>query len=350
MFKDCQNLAIAIKLFKENENMSQLQFGVIGLGRMGGNLAAQALAKGMKVAGYDFHPASADLLGKGLIQVQDYQGFVANLARPRVIFIYIPAGHAVDDCADKLSEILEDGDVIVDGGNSYWGDSIRRHKKYLEKGIHFVDLGTSGGISGAESGACFMLGGTPEESAIIEPILTSLSVSGGYVHAGPPGAGHFVKLVHNGIEYGMLEAIGEGMALLEACPLKLNIQATLDVYTRGSVIRGWLIELMAAAYRQNDGLEKIDSYVDDTGEVNWLVDDAMHMEVPTPVIAMAVMQLINSRDEKKNWAKAISMIRHGFGGHAYGHSQVSEDERYRGRVGQYYFNGLDPNTIVHREE
>lgn len=325
----------------------QLEFGVIGLGRMGGGLAFQAMKKGIKVVGLDRNPSQSELIKAGLIFVKTNKELVQQLKSPRIIFIYIPSGAAIDHLMEDLKTTLQSGDIVVDGGNSYWGDSIRRHKKYLSEGIHFLDLGTSGGLLGAETGACFMLGGEPESVKLVAPILKQLCVKDGFVHAGPAGAGHFVKLVHNGIEYGMLQSIGEGVALLEACPLKINVQSTLDVYTHGSVIRGWLMELLRDGYRENKGVAKIDSYIDDTGEVNWLVGDAMHMEVSTPVIAQAVMSCIASRDENHYAAKTISMIRHGFGGHAYGHSQVSEDERYRGRVGEYYFTCEDPNKIVH---
>jgi 6-phosphogluconate dehydrogenase len=327
-----------------------MEFGVIGLGRMGGGLAEQALKKGMNVVGYDLSPPLPALVTQGLQVAHNYQDFVVKLQSPRIIFIYIPSGKAVDQLADELAQVLQPGDIIVDGGNSYWGDSIRRHKKYLEHNLHFVDLGTSGGISGANQGACFMLGSEPEIAAKIAPILSALSVTNGFVHAGPPGAGHFVKLVHNGIEYGMLQAIGEGIALLENCPLNIDIQNTLEVYCNGSVIRSWLIELICNAYKKNGGMGNIDSYVDDTGEVNWLVTDAMCMEVPVPVISQAVMQCIASRDSRHNAAKAVAMIRNAFGGHAFGHSKVSEAERYLGRVGDFYYLGKDPNTIIHSEE
>jgi 6-phosphogluconate dehydrogenase len=330
--------------------MATLEFGVIGLGRMGGGLAEQALKKGMKVVGYDLSAPPKTLTDQGLVFVKDYHDFVKNLQSPRIIFIYIPGGKAVDQLADELAKVLQPGDIIVDGGNSYWGDSIRRHKKYLANGLHFVDLGTSGGVSGANQGACFMLGSEPEIAARIAPILTTLAVPNGFVHAGPPGAGHYVKLVHNGIEYGMLQAIGEGISLLENSALKLDIKNTLEVYRNGSVIRSWLIDLICAAYKKNGGMGNIDSYVDDTGEVNWLVSDAMHMEVPVPVIAQAVMQCIASRDEKKNAAKAVAMIRNAFGGHAFGHSKVSEAERYKGRVGDYFYLGEDPNQITHSKD
>jgi 6-phosphogluconate dehydrogenase len=314
--------------------MTQLEFGVIGLGRMGGNLAHQALEKGLKVAGYEPRGAPPELLQAGLVEVPDLAGFGRALARPCAVFIYIPAGPVVDKVLEDLAAQLEEGDLIVDGGNSYWGDSIRRHRSLRARGIHLVDLGTSGGVDGARHGACFMAGGEDEAIGLIEPILLALATPGGYVHAGPPGAGHFTKLVHNGIEFGMLQAIGEGVDLLEHYRDKLDITEVLRCWRNGSVIRSWLIDLMEQAYR-GGSLEKIPAYVEDTGEVNWLVDDALHMEVPIPVIAQSVMQLLASRDEKRDSARAIAMMRHGFGGHPFGADAAIVRERREGRVGGF---------------
>ena len=177
-----------------------------------------------------------------------------------------------------------------------------------------------------------MVGGTRPAVERIEPLLLELAVPGGYCHAGPPGAGHYAKLVHNGIEFGMLQAIGEGVNLLERFPRQVALPQVLECWRNGSVVRSWLMDLMHAAYVEEGGLEKIPSYVDDTGEVNWLVADALEMEVPIPVISQAVMQLFASRDSKKSWARAIAMMRHGFGGHAYGPSQPAADERRTGQV------------------
>lgn len=265
------------------------EFGVVGLGRMGANLSLQALEKGMRVVGFDLKGASEELTEAGMVEVDSLEGFREKLSPPRPLFIYIPAGPALDRVIDDIVPHLDKGDVIIDAGNSYWGDSIRRHRRLSEKGISFVDLGTSGGVEGARHGACFMAGGDKEPIARIGPILIELATPRGYVHAGPPGAGHFTKLVHNGIEFGMLQAIGEGIDLLEHYRDKLDIAEVLRCWRHGSVIRSWLIDLMEAAYREEEGLDKIPAYVDDTGEVNWLVDDAMHMEVPVPVIAQAVM-------------------------------------------------------------
>lgn len=311
------------------------EFGVVGLGRMGANLSLQAIEKGMRVVGFDIKGVPEELVHASMVQAESIDGFREKLSPSRPVFIYIPAGPIVDRVVDDLMQHMDQGDIIVDAGNSYWGDSIRRHRRLSEKGIHFVDLGTSGGVEGARHGACFMAGGEREPVERIEPLLVELATPGGYVHAGPPGAGHFTKLVHNGIEFGMLQAIGEGIDLLENYRDKLDIAEVLRCWRHGSVIRSWLIDLMEAAYRADGGLEKIPPYVEDTGEVNWLVNDALHMEVPVPVISQAVMQLFASRDEKNNWARAIAMMRHGFGGHPYGSDQSIVRERREGRIGDF---------------
>ena len=312
------------------------EFGVIGLGRMGGNLALQAIEKEMKVVGFEKVKVRDELIKAGLIEIRELKNFKQQLTSPRIVFIYVPAGPIVDSVIRDLAEHMEKGDIIVDGGNSYWGDSIRRAQNLKKKGIYLIDLGTSGGIEGARHGACFMAGGDPEAVENVEPILKDLAQSEGYVYAGPSGAGHFAKLVHNGIEFGMLQAIGEGVDLLENYHEKLNIAEILRCWRNGSVIRSWLIDLMEAAYRDGKGLEKIPPYVEDTGEVNWLVSDAIQMEVPIPVISQSIMQLFASRDEKKNWARAIAMMRHGFGGHPYGPDEGIVRERREGRVGEFY--------------
>ena len=317
------------------------EFGIIGLGRMGGNLARQALEKKMRVVGYTLGKAPGDLIAAGLIEVRRLEKLAAALKAPRRIFIYIPAGPGVDKLLDDLAACLEPHDVIVDGGNSYWGDSIRRYERLRAKDIRFVDAGTSGGINGARHGACFMAGGEPAAVASVEPIMRALAVPDGYVHAGGPGAGHFTKLVHNGIEFGMLQAIGEGVDLLEHYRERLDIAAVLRCWRNGSVIRSWLIDLLEEAYR-TENIQNIPSYVEDTGEVNWLVDDAIRMEIPVPVIAQSVMQLFATRDNQRIAARAIAMMRHGFGGHPYGPSEPIRDERTHGRVGDFYQDGTAP--------
>jgi len=312
------------------------EFGVIGLGRMGGGLALQALAKGARVVGNDVHPPIDELTQAGLVYEHEIPAFIAQMSSPRVIFLYVHAGELVDQLVEQMAPHLAPGDIIVDGGNSYWGDSIRRTKKYAERNIHFVDLGTSGGLSGARNGACFMLGGHDDAKKEVAPILRELCVEGGFVDAGGPGSGHFTKLVHNGIEFGMLQAIGEGVDMLERFHEELPVADVLSCWRNGSVIRSWLVDLMHEAYVNDGGLQNVPAYVEDTGEVNWLVGDAMQMEVPIPVIAQSVMQLFASRDEDKNWARSIAMMRKGFGGHQYGPQDALKHERKTTRIGDIY--------------
>jgi 6-phosphogluconate dehydrogenase len=315
--------------------MSVTELGIIGLGRMGGGLAHLALSKGLRVVGLSNGGASGDLKDAGLVDIADLAGF-RQLQRPRVVLLYIPAGPAIDKILDQLQICLEAGDTIVDGGNSYWGDSIRRHDRLKAVGLDFVDLGTSGGVSGAREGACFMAGGDDDVIAKIEALLRALAVEGGYVHAGPSGSGHFVKLVHNGIEFGMLQAIGEGFDLLTRFHQPLDLGGVLKCWQHGSVIRSWLIDLLAEAHATDPTMSRPSSYIEDTGEVNWLVADALRMEAPIPVISQAVMQLFASRDDNRVWAKAIVAMRHGFGGHPFGPDAAVVQERREGRVGDIF--------------
>jgi 6-phosphogluconate dehydrogenase len=313
--------------------MENKTYGIIGLGKMGLNLAMQAAEKDYKIIGYDKHTPAGITQGN-LVLAVSLQDLIHQLPSPRKIFVYIPAGPVVDHVIDELIPLLDKGDVIIDGGNSYWGDSIRRAEKLKAHGLYLIDCGTSGGTSGARNGACFMIGGDKAAVSHVEGLLKDLAVPNGYTHTGASGSGHFVKLVHNGIEFGMLQAIGEGMDLLEHYREKLNISEILYTWNHGSVVRSWLIELMKKLYDEKQGFN-VPSYVEDTGEVNWLVSDAMRMEVAIPVIAQSVMQLIASRDADHTSSKAIAMMRNGFGGHPFGTDAGIEHERHFGRVGGY---------------
>lgn len=308
---------------------------MVGLGRIGGGLSWQALGKGYKVVGVDIAEPTQDLVERG-IQASTDLAALQSLQGPRVVFLYIHAGPAVDEMLDKLFDVLSPGDIIVDGGNSYWGDSIRRAERCAAKGFHLVDLGTSGGVGGARTGACFMVGGPSAALDIIEPILLDLCIDGGYVRCGGSGTGHYVKLVHNGIEFGMLQAIGEGIDLMDKFDQPLDIEKVLSCWRHGSVVRSWLIDLMHEQMVEQGSLDNVPAYIEDTGEVNWLVSDAMRMEVPIPVISQSVMQLFASRDKDKTWAKGVAMMRHGFGGHPYGPKQELVDERQISRVGDIW--------------
>jgi 6-phosphogluconate dehydrogenase len=309
------------------------EFAIIGLGKIGGALARQAVEKGYRVVGFARHGVPAELLRSGVVPAETFADLSQNLRQPRIVLLYVPAGSAVDEIIAELEGVFCEGDVVVDGGNSYWGDSLRRYQRLRTQGLRFLDVGTSGGVRGARYGACFMAGGDRDTISLVEPVFRDLAVDGGWVHAGGPGAGHFVKLVHNGIEFGMLQAIGEGIDLLEHFREPLAIAEVLRCWRHGSVIRSWLIDLIEEAYRTQK--LKVSPYVEDTGEVNWLVDDALHMEVAIPVIALSVMQLIASRDDRRNWARAIALMRRGFGGHPLGSDLGIARERREGRVGSF---------------
>jgi 6-phosphogluconate dehydrogenase len=285
------------------------------------------------VVGLDLQPR-LDLETTNLSVVNSMAALVQELARPRKVFVYIPAGAAVDHVLDELSQHLDAGDIVVDGGNSYWGDSIRRAERLQAKGLHFLDCGTSGGPAGARHGACYMVGGPAEAVQQLESFFVDTAVPEGFLHTGPAGSGHYVKLVHNGIEFGMLQAIGEGVELLTKYRAPLPISQVLGLWNRGSVIRSWLIELMKQQFDEHPALD-VPSYVEDTGEVNWLVADALRMEVPIPVITQAVIALFTSRDETNTSARAVAMMRHGFGGHPFGPDAGIKHERQAGRVGEY---------------
>ena len=315
------------------------ELGLVGLGRIGGGLAHHALERGMRVVGFDRQGPPRALLDAGLVAATSLAELARALAPPRIVMLYVPAGPVVDTVLGELGEVLAAGDVVIDGGNSYWGDSIRRAAAAAGRGIELVDLGTSGGIEGARRGACFMAGGADHAVARVRPLLEELAVPGGFVHAGPSGAGHFAKLVHNGIEFGMLQAIGEGVALLEAFGDALPVADILRCWRSGSVIRSWLIDLLEEQYRARGGLDEVPAHVEDTGEVNWLVEDALHMEIPVPIIAGAVMQLLQSRDGHGDAGRAVALMRLGFGGHRLGADPQVAAGRSGGRVGPFVARG-----------
>jgi 6-phosphogluconate dehydrogenase len=310
-----------------------LQIGIIGLGKMGGNLALQAREKNIDVVG-KARGKKPELQEKGVNVVEDYEEFREYLRQPRVIYLSLPAGATVDSVLDELVPFLQHGDVIMDGGNSFYIDSIKREERIADRGIYFLDCGTSGGLDGARYGACFMVGGKREGIKIAEPLLTTLAVKDGYLHTGEPGTGHFTKLVHNGIEFGMLQSIGEGVELLRKSGFSLDLQKIFKNWSNGSVIRGWLVELMEKGLREQvGGLDKVPSYIEDTGEVNWLVQDAIDKEIPIPVISQSVAELFKSRMGGESDAyRSIALMRHGFGGHPFGRDERIIKERETSRI------------------
>ena len=312
----------------------QMELGIIGLGKMGGNLALQAIDKNIKVAG-KARSKKPELEEKGVRVFTDYESFTSYLSRPKLIYLSLPAGHTVDKVLEELMPFLQRGDIVMDGGNSFYLDSIDRERRlWNEKGVYFLDCGTSGGLDGARNGACFMVGGRQEGIKIAEPVLISLAVNkDGYVHTGPPGSGHYVKLVHNGIEFGMLQAIGEGVELLRKAgnSFNLDLGRIFRNWSNGSVVRGWLVELMEKGLMERN-FDDIQGYIEDTGEVNWLIQDAVNKEIPIPVISQSVMELFKSRIKDSDTYKSIALMRHGFGGHPFGKDDYIAKERETSRV------------------
>jgi 6-phosphogluconate dehydrogenase len=230
--------------------------------------------------------------------------------------MYVPHGAPTDEVCDRTGPLLSPGDILIDGGNSHWKDSQRRHRTMAEAGVYFLDVGTSGGIKGAREGACFMAGGDRPAFETVLPLLRDLAVdAGGVIYAGPSGAGHFVKLVHNAIEFGVVQAIGEGIELLKRSEFQPDLPSLFENWNHGSVIRGWLIELMAEALRQEQPFGALSPYVEDTGEVKWILDWASESDIPTPVVNQAQQSLMMYRDLDSPAAKAVALLRHGFGDH-----------------------------------
>ena len=309
-----------------------MKLGIIGLGKMGANLALQAFDKKILVVG-KARNKKPELEEKGLTIVDNYSDFVSFLDHPRVIYLSLPAGPTVDSVLQEVCQFLESGDVIMDGGNSFYVDSINREKQLWQKGIYFLDCGTSGGLNGARYGGCFMVGGKELGMKIAEPFLKKLAFNeDACIHTGGPGSGHFVKLVHNGIEFGMLQAIGEGFTLLRQSDFNLDLAQIFKNWSNGSVIRSWLVELMEKGLKEEPNFENIESYVEDTGEVDWLVQDAINREIPIPIISQSVMELFKSRISESDTYKAIALMRHGFGGHPYGKEKYIARERKTSRI------------------
>jgi len=296
-----------------------MQIAMIGLGRMGMNMAKRLLQGGHNVIAYNRTPNKTDQLVKeGAIGAYSLSEVVEKLSPPRVTWVMLPAGPTVDDHMVQLKEILSPGDIVIDGGNTYYKDDIRRADLLAEKEIKFIDAGVSGGIWGLEVGYCLMIGGEKKTYQHIEPIFKTLAPEEGYLHCGEVGAGHFVKMVHNGIEYGMMQAYGEGFDILESSPYSesLNYAAISHLWNQGSVVRSWLLELMESAFTKDANLSDIRGYVEDSGEGRWTVQQAIETGVSAPVIALSLMRRFGSQVEDSFSDKVVAALRREFGGHA----------------------------------
>jgi 6-phosphogluconate dehydrogenase len=286
-----------------------VKIGMIGLGRMGGNMAERLRGAGHEVIGYDRDPKVSD--AGSLAELVDKLG-----GSPRVAWSMVPAGDPTEATVRELGELLEAGDVIVDGGNSNYLDSVRRGKELAERGVGFLDCGTSGGVWGLENGYCLMVGGEAEHVEVVRPAFEALAAEEGFAHVGTLGAGHFSKMIHNGIEYGLMQAYAEGYAILQAADMELDALAAFRVWRQGSVVRSWLLDLLVRALEENPGLEGIRGVAADSGEGRWTVNEAVRLAVPAPVISSALFARFASRRDDDPAMKVIAALRNQFGGHA----------------------------------
>ncbi|TWC23050.1 6-phosphogluconate dehydrogenase (decarboxylating) [Pseudomonas sp. SJZ085] len=320
-----------------------MQLGIIGLGRMGGNIARRLMLDGHTTVVYDRNSAFVEnLRQEGATGVADLPALVAGLEKPRAVWVMLPAGAPTEDTINALSELLEPGDVIIDGGNTYYKDDIRRAQALLEKGLSYMDVGTSGGVWGLERGYCMMIGGDAAVVTRLDPLFASLApgmgdiprtrdrksdddrAERGYIHAGPAGAGHFVKMIHNGIEYGMMQAFAEGFDILktkssESLPpeqrFDLNLADIAEVWRRGSVVSSWLLDLTADALARDPKLDGFSGEVADSGEGRWTIEAAIEQAVPVPVLSSSLFARFRSRQQSTYGDKMLSAMRFGFGGH-----------------------------------
>jgi len=294
-----------------------MDIGMIGLGRMGANMTQRLLDGGHRVVVTDLNPgAVASAAAAGAVGAASLQELAAKLAARRAVWMMVPAGAPVQATIDALAPLLDKGDVIIDGGNSNYHDTMRRAQDLRASGIEYVDAGTSGGIWGLKEGYCLMVGGSSDAVSHIEPVLKTLAPVDGYAHVGPNGAGHFVKMIHNGIEYGMMAAYGEGFELLAGSSFDIDLGQVAALWNRGSVVRSWLLELAERAFERDPRLESIRGYVEDSGEGRWTVQEALDQDVPLPIITLSLMRRFGSRQESSFSAKVQAALRNEFGGHA----------------------------------
>jgi 6-phosphogluconate dehydrogenase len=296
-----------------------MQLAMIGLGKMGGNMVERLLRGGHKVVAFDRTTETVQKYAKlGATAASSLADIVKKLDAPRVIWIMVPAGAPVDDTIKELRPALSEGDILIDGGNSNFHETIRRAKELAQDGIQFIDSGTSGGIWGLENGYCLMVGGEKRAVLRCEPIFKTLAQPKGFLHVGPSGAGHYVKMIHNGIEYGLMQAYAEGYEILHASKNfpELDLSAIGELWQHGSVVRSWLNELAVSAFTKDPDLDKLKGFVSDSGEGRWTVQEAIDVDVPAPVITLSLLMRFRSRQDDSFSAKVLAALRNEFGGHA----------------------------------
>lgn len=294
-----------------------MELGFIGLGKMGFNMVQRLLLDNHKVVVFNRDKNKIDeIASKGAIPSFSVEELVSKLPQRKIVWLMVPAGKPVDENLDALLSLLNMGDIIIDGGNSYWKETQIRAGKAAEKGIHFLDCGTSGGVWGLQNGYCLMYGGEKDATDFAEPIFKSLAPEKGYVYCGPSGTGHMVKMVHNGIEYGMMQAYAEGFEILQKSPYNIDLTKVADAWQYGSVVRSWLLELVVNAFSEDPKLEKLKDYVQDSGEGRWTIQTAIDYDVPVHVITASLYTRFQSRQEESFAMKVLAALRNQFGGHA----------------------------------
>ena len=293
-----------------------MKVGLIGLGKMGLNLGKNLIDHQHEVAAFDLNTTAVEEIQKyGAQGASSLQDLVQSLEQPRVLWVMVPHS-VVDPVIDELTPFLSEGDIVIEAGNSHYKESIRRYNELKKVGVSFMDAGTSGGMEGARNGACYMIGGDPEAWSIIEPIFRDTAVENGYLYAGKAGSGHFLKMIHNGIEYGMMAAIGEGFEVLEKSEFDFDYEKVARVWNHGSVIRSWLMELTEHAFSKDAKLDEIRGVMHSSGEGKWTVETALDLQAATPVIAMSLLMRYRSLDNDTFTGKVVAALRNEFGGHA----------------------------------
>jgi 6-phosphogluconate dehydrogenase len=294
-----------------------MEVGFVGLGRMGGNMVTRLVQGGHRVVAYDPSPGAAALAkANGAALVPSLADLPAALRPPRTVWVMVPAGEPTESAIDALAGRLERDDALVDGGNTKWKDDVRRGKELAARGVHYVDVGTSGGVWGLQHGYCLMVGGEAVAVGRLAPIFATLAPPDGWLHVGGIGAGHYVKMIHNGIEYAMMQGYAEGFELMSVSEYRLDLPAIARLWNRGSVVRSWLLELAADALEADPTLDRLKAYVEDSGEGRWTVEDAVEKSVPAPTITAALFARFRSRRENSFADRLLAALRNQFGGHA----------------------------------
>ncbi|WP_342042146.1 phosphogluconate dehydrogenase (NAD(+)-dependent, decarboxylating) [Bacillus sp. OTU2372] len=293
-----------------------MKVGLIGLGKMGFNLGQNLIEHNHEVVAFDVNPSAVEEMKKyGAAGVSSFKELVQSLDQPRILWIMVPHAH-VDSVIGEILPFLNEGDIVIEAGNSHYKESTQRYNELKEIGVHFMDAGTSGGMEGARRGACYMVGGDPEAWKIVEPLFRDTSVQNGYLYAGKAGSGHFLKMVHNGIEYAMMAAIGEGFEVLEKSDFHYDYEKVARVWNNGSVIRSWLMELTENAFSKYPNLDEIKGIMHSSGEGKWTVETALDLQTATPVIALSLMMRYRSLENDTFTGKVVAALRNQFGGHA----------------------------------